>query len=657
VRPFKEWIGFIGTRISLGLITVGFLALMVTFYWLNSQTQKRLNQLVEHMIDQVYVQTVGHFDLLKETTARLGELLIHDPQLLEMLQQDDRHHLSDQLMVIASKLSADEVVVLDPQGHILIQSGRFPFDTEKLDYLFIFESFKQGKPLHAIVRQGDLFLHYTALAIHNADGLKGFLLVGIVIDDLMMRMIKHQGSVDFALIGDHVVTATSMQIHKEVIRELPIPYPIYQHLLHEGGIYETEIAHHPYLITVKPITHIEVYPDASFMMIYDASFVESLQSTMWNEQLTAMLVILALLALTLLWLFMRYYKRNLEALFCVIDCYRRGESKCKSARKLDGEYAHLDGALEEMALALSDARQELAQYANELEEKVVVRTEALNRRNQFLKHVLAQIHDMVVLVEEGEVTFVNQTLLSFFNLKSFESFIQNHLLETILKIDQKDLCHYLNENFQHDRTIPLQLRTVTGEARFFALNIGMIDASTCSFLLIFHDITDNERQTRQLEKLAMEDLLSGLPNRRMFETVFHQTLGLVERTDLKAVLMIIDIDDFKRVNDTYGHDEGDRVIRAIGKMLKRMLRKSDFSARWGGEEFALIIQADLEHAQEVAQKILKAVRELKNIQSPVTVSIGMTAFTPNLSEEEIFSKADQALYTAKREGKDRVEVA
>ena len=657
MRPLREWIGFVGTRISFGLIVIGFLVLVTTFYWLNSQTQKRLSQLAEHMIDQIYVQTISHFDLLKETMAQLGTTMIHDLALMEMLDKGDRNRLYDKLMVIASRLSADEVLLLDPQGQILAQNGKLPFDADRLDYLFIVESFKQGKPSHAMVRQGDLFVHYTALAIHNANGLKGFLLVGVVIDDAMMQMMKQQGAIDFALVGDRVVMATSMRPNGQIMRELPIPYTIYQYLLKQGGSYLTEIANHPYLIIAKPLTHIEVYPNASLMILYDATFFQSLQTTVWKEQFSALLVVLVLLALTLLWLFMRYYKRNLEGLFRIIDCYRRGESKCKSAQKLDGEYAHLDEALEDMAVALSHARQEVTRYANELEEKVIERTEVLHRRNQFLKGVLEQIHDMVVVIENGRVTFVNQTLLAFFNLKDYETFIQNHLLETILDIRHKELCNYLNEQFQNKHTRPIQLRTVTGEARFFDLNIRMIDASTCSFLLTFHDITDNERQTRQLEKLAMEDLLSGLPNRRMFETVFHQTLGLVERTDLQAVLMIIDIDDFKRVNDTYGHDEGDRVIRAIGKMLKKMLRKSDFSARWGGEEFALIIQADLDRACEVAQKILTAVRNLEGLQSSVTVSIGMTAFIPNVSEDEIFSRADHALYKAKQAGKDRVEIA
>ena len=126
-----------------------------------------------------------------------------------------------------------------------------------------------------------------------------------------------------------------------------------------------------------------------------------------------------------------------------------------------------------------------------------------------------------------------------------------------------------------------------------------------------------------------------------------------------AVLMM-DIDDFKKVNDTYGHRKGDEVLNKIGNCLTDNIRSTDFVARYGGEEFVIILKnINEENAKKIAEKIRENVEKLQisKIEKPITISIGIAMFPKHSQfKEELIEKADQALYNAKEKGKDKVVV-
>jgi len=125
------------------------------------------------------------------------------------------------------------------------------------------------------------------------------------------------------------------------------------------------------------------------------------------------------------------------------------------------------------------------------------------------------------------------------------------------------------------------------------------------------------------------------------------------------ILAIIDIDKFKSINDTYGHDIGDYVLRDLAALLSSKIRVTDLIARWGGEEFVLIIDTkNLEQAQNIADNLRKEVENLKfKTVNKITISIGVSEFkSKNDTFEDVFKKADQALYQAKTNGRNRVYV-
>jgi len=172
-------------------------------------------------------------------------------------------------------------------------------------------------------------------------------------------------------------------------------------------------------------------------------------------------------------------------------------------------------------------------------------------------------------------------------------------------------------------------------------------------------------QLRTIERLSMTDQLTTLPNRRNFEVRLAAEWGRAQREQIPVSICLMDVDDFKNYNDTYGHQQGDTALQMLAAVFSQELqRSSDFGARWGGEEFIVLLPAtDSIAAAYIAERIRKGVEETKilNVEGTatgITVSIGINTEIPqqHSSRDSFISRADKALYKAKTEGKNRVYV-
>ena len=167
---------------------------------------------------------------------------------------------------------------------------------------------------------------------------------------------------------------------------------------------------------------------------------------------------------------------------------------------------------------------------------------------------------------------------------------------------------------------------------------------------------------RRLEQMASTDKLTGLFNRQALDALLTQTLKDVKRDGFPLSTVMLDIDHFKSVNDQYGHASGDIVIAAVAGLLKEKLRKNDIVARWGGEEFLLLLRdCPLNEAVRLAEEIRQSVSELaitlpKEI-ARVTVSAGVAEHVPEETARAFFIRADDALYRAKAAGRNRIEAS
>ena len=174
------------------------------------------------------------------------------------------------------------------------------------------------------------------------------------------------------------------------------------------------------------------------------------------------------------------------------------------------------------------------------------------------------------------------------------------------------------------------------------------------------DSSETKRLETLLREQATHDALTGLGNRHDFQRHFREELSRRDRYQRASAVLLLDLDHFKKVNDRYGHDAGDFVLKRVSQLIQDQLRAVDVPARWGGEEFCILLpETGLEEALAAAERIRAGLaREPLDYQEgeiPITVSIGVTTLRPDDHRiEDVIKRADAALYRAKREGRNRV---
>jgi diguanylate cyclase (GGDEF)-like protein/PAS domain S-box-containing protein len=176
---------------------------------------------------------------------------------------------------------------------------------------------------------------------------------------------------------------------------------------------------------------------------------------------------------------------------------------------------------------------------------------------------------------------------------------------------------------------------------------------------ISRDITELKRMEENLKKLATRDELTQAYNRTIFEELLSKEIEKFSRYSHPFSILLLDVDYFKKINDTYGHDTGDKVLETMSSIFRVSIRGFDSLIRWGGEEFLLIAPAtDLEKAGLLADRLRKIIENQSfDTAGKITISLGVASFRSDDNKNSIVKRADEALYVAKRNGRNRVEIS
>jgi len=281
----------------------------------------------------------------------------------------------------------------------------------------------------------------------------------------------------------------------------------------------------------------------------------------------------------------------------------------------------------------------------------------------------AQSH-MVILSGDDALKYVNRAVLEFFGFDSLELLKENIscMCERFLK---NDYSFYPNKEEQGPAWIlainklPAEQQIVTmesyknAEPRSFQVRVERYDTSPI-FVVSFVDITENIAKQHVLEYKSTHDPLTKTYNRSYLYENWKSLLSSHKQSGLLSVIAIIDIDYFKNVNDTYGHEVGDDVLCSLVTNIQQNSRSSDTLIRWGGEEFILIAPVrKKEHVIKLLEKLRLGVSETKSVKDiSITISIGAAVYEDHegSSLEEIISIADEQLYISKSAGRNRVSL-
>jgi diguanylate cyclase (GGDEF) domain len=168
-----------------------------------------------------------------------------------------------------------------------------------------------------------------------------------------------------------------------------------------------------------------------------------------------------------------------------------------------------------------------------------------------------------------------------------------------------------------------------------------------------------KHREEELVRLSIIDELTGIYNKSKINDILRREIETSKRYDSELSIIMVDIDHFKTVNDNFGHDVGDVVLKEVASVLKNNIRERDFIGRWGGEEFIIICSTtSLEEATKLANKIKEKVEEYRySLTSNQTASLGVATLISGEDSKSLFIRADKALYNAKKLGRNRVEVS
>jgi diguanylate cyclase len=300
-------------------------------------------------------------------------------------------------------------------------------------------------------------------------------------------------------------------------------------------------------------------------------------------------------------------------------------------------YAYVSGADRELSRIIDAMLQKGEEFSEETNEALYRRFCAGNDGNE-LRKVREDLQQVLRTILKEVTELTGQT-------QEYESFVSHSVNALSDDASIQEIKNVISEIVDKTRTLGKFGKTVQHKLK-----------ETTEAL------EELKKDFEQVKTEAFVDFLTGIPNRKAFDSTLSACVSEAPSGDKDLSLLLIDIDNFKKFNDEFGHLTGDEVLKFVARKIKEMVKGGDFLARFGGEEFVVILpQTPLAGATAVAEHIrnffaatpLMATSEARNL-GIIAVSVGVARYRPGESSEEFIHRADHALYTAKKAGKNRV---
>ncbi len=288
--------------------------------------------------------------------------------------------------------------------------------------------------------------------------------------------------------------------------------------------------------------------------------------------------------------------------------------------------------------------------------------------NTILEHVQ---NGIIACDEKGKIILFNRACRDFYGIENNSptpgtlaelKHYQPDGFTSILPSEEPLTKALSGQCLQNDEIVIVDHETTPHTFRVNGQAMIDCDGKQIGAVISLHDITDLRTAKEKLRFMAYHDELTGLPNRRLFHDLLQQSLKHALRDQLFVGVLFLDMDNFKSVNDLYGHDIGDELLKELSVTLKQCLRASDILCRWGGDEFVICLPSgkDPQDIVKVAEKICETVIQYthhENKDIDVSISIGI-AISPSHGNEPdlLIRNADMAMYRAKKLGKNRCEL-
>jgi diguanylate cyclase (GGDEF)-like protein len=283
-----------------------------------------------------------------------------------------------------------------------------------------------------------------------------------------------------------------------------------------------------------------------------------------------------------------------------------------------------------------------------------------------LRSIIDSQDNMIAVIDQNRITNMNKTMIDFFDAGDIDTFVEKYECICTTFLDHEGYFHSKGENWIEEinqlEDIDKVVRIVdkNDEHRVFQVSVKSFFYENEHHVVSFTDITELKNYTYELQYQATHDNLTKLYNRQKLNDDLDKEILRNQRYEHGLSLVMFDIDNFKSINDTYGHDVGDVVLKDISKILEDSIRSTDIAARWGGEEFMLLLpETSADNAYHIANTIRESVEghQFDGVPHSITISLGISEFNKSIDNKDKFIKhVDIALYKAKENGKNQVVV-
>ncbi len=286
-------------------------------------------------------------------------------------------------------------------------------------------------------------------------------------------------------------------------------------------------------------------------------------------------------------------------------------------------------------------------------------TKKISYQDKYISTILNSQKSIIIVIDDGEIVYVNTAFFNYLHYRAFDEFTQKHrciseLFETTEsenylqpKMDGMTWSEYIlaHKEIEHKAKI-----TRNGKTSIFTVDVQKIEYENVSrHVVVLSDITN-------LNNLATVDMLTQVTNRFEFDKMLGHSISVSKRYGRTLSVLLVDIDHFKLINDHFGHLVGDEVLKSFSSLLRQQIRQSDIVARWGGEEFIILLP---DTALTSAITMAEALRQRIEVNpfdavGNITCSIGVAEFNTIEEADDLLQRADENLYRAKHSGRNRV---
>jgi len=635
------------------ILSANFLLVIPMILFIQNSMQKEFEHALFYNFEQIKALSTNLLLMENTDDTLLLSTLVSDQGFQEALNANKRSIVKRYLEQRVKVLPFEQLMVLDKKMYLYTADRGAVTEDEKLQGLASLKEVYSSKyPTSSMVIQDGTLLRYTTAPIIQTGEVVGSVVGVQQIDEGDLKKVIEGTDIELMILHEREVLISTIG---EMKGTLPLDEEEFQWLVkHPEKSMKHTIGQGTYYLCAHLLQQGHMQEPLLLLLGVKESVFSNTLDTVTNNMI--MVFLLGLLIITLLVIILSH---KIQVLFHAFVKFtqqiKQGDYETKIDINTNDEIQLLAENLEDMRQAIYLQDRSLHDYALSLGEEVDERARKLKVQSTYLQTILDIQNELIVVINAQGLSYANHACLKFWGVDNLDDLKKMCDLPKFFGYDKVENFHTLltkREVF----TTSIDVEKKLGERYFFEVKFYPVEEETNSYMVILNDVTAHAEEKQELYLQATTDRLTNLPNRFDFENRLSYVLEQIKRSREDAVFCLIDIDNFKKVNDTYGHLVGDQVLVKVARTLQENIRQSDLIARWGGEEFVVVLYpTTFSSARTVLETLRQKIEEaFLDFSCPLTCSFGATVLMYDSDIDLVFKKADEALYAAKADGKNCV---